>query len=102
MKVTTSKNSHLFFNSEKQNREIRDAVFGMAPVLCNQMSIQLSQVLVTEVQKHLLPMVAAKLDSLKAQLQADVAQKISITDVVIKENIANICKSKVSFMIITY
>lgn len=63
------------------------------------MGIQLSQVLVTEVQKHLLPMVAAKLDSLKAQIQADVGQKISISDVVIKENIANICKSKVSFEI---
>lgn len=71
----------------------------MAPVLCNQIGIQLSQVLVTEVQKHLLPMVAAKLDTLKSQIQADVAQKISITDAVIKENIANICKSKVSFVI---
>lgn len=79
-----------------QNREIREFLFGITPVLCNQLSGQISQILVNEVQKHLLPIVGAKLDAIKAQLQTDIAQKLTITDHVIKENIANICKSKVS------
>lgn len=68
----------------------------LAPVMCNQLSNQLAQIFVSEIQKHLLPVVGARLDGIKTQIQAEVAQKLSITDKVIKENILNICKSKVS------
>lgn len=65
--------------------------------MCNQLSGQLTQIFVNEIQKHVLPVVGARLDGIKAQIQAEIAQKLSITDKVIKENIANICKSKVRF-----
>lgn len=81
---------------DSQIREIRDnLVIGLGPVLCNQLSGQLAQVFLTEIQKHLLPVIGARLDGMKAQIQAEIAQKLSITDKVIKENISNICKSKV-------
>lgn len=48
-------------------------------------------------KKHVLPIIASKLDATKSQIQADIAQKLSISDHVIKENISNICKSRVSF-----
>lgn len=70
-------------------------MIGLGPVLCNQLSGQLAQLFVTEIQKHLLPVVGARLDGIKAQIQAEIAQKLTITDKVIKENISNICKSKV-------
>lgn len=72
-------------------------MFALTPLLCNQLCGPLSQILVNEMQKQLLPVVAGKLDGIKGQIQTDIAQKITITDHVIKENIANICKSKVSF-----
>lgn len=65
-------------------------------MLCNQLSGQLAQVFVNEIQKHVLPVVGARLDGIKAQIQNEIAQKLSITDRVIKENIVNICKSKVT------
>ena len=68
----------------------------LAPVMCNQLSNQLAQIFVSEIQKHLLPVVGARLDGIKTQIQLEVAQKLSITDKVIKENISNICKSRVS------
>lgn len=70
-------------------------MIGLAPVLCNQLSGQLAQLFVSEIQKHLLPVVGARLDGIKAQIQTEIAQKLTITDKVIKENISNICKSKV-------
>lgn len=88
----------MFFYRDNQIREIRESlVIGLAPVMCNQLSGQLTQIFITEIQKHLLPVVGARLDGIKVQIQAEIAQKLSITDKVIKENIVNICKSKVSF-----
>ncbi|XP_055296288.1 enhancer of mRNA-decapping protein 4 homolog isoform X3 [Sitodiplosis mosellana] len=80
---------------DNQIRDIRDnLVIGLGPVLCNQLSGQLAQLFVNEIQKHLLPVVGARLDGIKAQIQAEIAQKLTITDKVIKENISNICNSK--------
>lgn len=87
-----------FFHRDNQIRDIREnLVIGLGPIMCNQLSGQLTQIFVNEIQKHVLPVVGARLDGIKAQIQAEIAQKLSITDKVIKENIANICKSKVSF-----
>lgn len=90
----------LLFQSIHRDNQIRDIrdnmVLNLAPVLCNQLSNQLAQIFVSEIQKHLLPVVGARLDGIKTQIQVEVAQKLSITDKVIKENISNICKSKVS------
>lgn len=71
-------------------------MIGLGPVMCNQLKGQMAQLFISEMQQHLLPVVGARLDGIKAQIQAEIAQKLSITDKVIKENIANICKSKVN------
>lgn len=87
-------NNHVcFFCSDVQNRELRDSITrAVTQTVCS----QLSAVLIAEIQKHVLPIVAAKLEGIKTQIQSDIAQKITITDHVIKENISNICRSKVS------
>lgn len=61
------------------------------------MSGQLSNTITNEIQKHVMPIIAGKLEGIKTNIQSDIAQKITITDHVIKENIAHICRSKVSF-----
>lgn len=97
-----SKSELIFFSfctffRDVQLRDIRDhLVIELGPRLCNQLCGPFSQMFVTEIQKHLLPVVGARLDGIKAQIQTEIAQKLTITDKVIKENISNICKSKVS------
>lgn len=60
------------------------------------MSGQLSNTIINEVQKHVMPIIAGKLEGIKTQIQSDIAQKITVTDHVIKENITNICRNKVN------
>lgn len=88
-------------NRDSQVREIRDnIVMALTPVVCQQLGTQLSQIIVGEFQKQeklLFPLVVSKLDAMRTGIQAEIAQKMSITDHVIKENISNICKSKVRF-----
>lgn len=80
-----------------QNREICESiVHGLSQVICSQINVTLNQTVSAEMKKLVLPVIAAKLDATKVQIQADIAQKISISDHVIKENIANICKSRVN------
>lgn len=86
----------IFHRSDAQLREIRETMFmQMAPALCTQITAQLSQVLLTEIQKSLYPIVSTKLDAMKAQVQNEIAQKMTVTDRIVKENIANMCRSKV-------
>lgn len=55
-----------------------------------------SKVMTIEIQRQLGPMLAAKLDNMQQQIQLTVGQKLSAFDLMIKENIAQACKSKVS------
>lgn len=88
----------LFFANcrEVQNREICEGILhGLSQIICTQINATLNQVVSVEMKKHVMPFIANKLDATKAQIQADVAQKLTVSDHVIKENIANICKSRV-------
>lgn len=88
------------FCSDTQLREIRENLcMTLVPALCNQLSIQLTQILLTEIQKSLFPIISAKLDAMKAQVHSEIAQKLTITDRVLKENISNMCRSKVPFLL---
>lgn len=81
---------------EAQNREICESiVHGLSQIICTQINANLSQIVSAEMKKHVLPIIASKLDAIKSQIQADIAQKITMSDHVIKENILNICKSRV-------
>lgn len=70
----------------------------MAPALCTQITTQLSQMLLAEIQKSLFPIVSAKLDAMKAQVHNEIAQKLTVTDRVVKENMLNVCRSKVIYL----
>lgn len=52
-------------------------------------------VLNMELQRQILPRVNAKMDQLQAQIQVEIVQKLSVFDKTVKENIAQVCKSKV-------
>lgn len=81
---------------EAQNREICESiVHGLSQIICTQLTVNLNQVVSAEMKKNVLPSITGKLDAIKAQIQVDVAQKIAMSDHVIKENILNICKSRV-------
>lgn len=60
--------------------------------------MSLNQIVSAEMKKHVLPIIASKMDATKSQIQADIAQKISVSDLLIKENISNICKSRVIYI----
>lgn len=81
---------------ENQTREIRESILhGVPPIICSNLSGQLSKVLMNEFKSILFPAINSKLDAIKSQIQTDVAQKLAVSDHVIKENILSICKSKV-------
>lgn len=57
----------------------------------------IGNVLNMELQRQLLPRVNAKMDQLQNQMQLEIVQKLNVFDKTVKENIAQVCKSKVSY-----
>lgn len=55
----------------------------------------IGKVLNMELQRQLLPLVNAKMDQLQNQMQLEMVQKLTVFDKTVKENIAQVCKSKV-------
>lgn len=55
----------------------------------------IGNVLNMELQRQLLPRVNAKMDQLQNQMQLEMVQKLNVFDKTVKENIAQVCKSKV-------
>lgn len=55
--------------------------------------------LLTEMQRHVMPMIAGKLDTIKAQIQADVSHKLSACDQLLRDTIVKVCSNKVSFLL---
>lgn len=84
-----------------QNRELRDSIMQiMNRYVLTQFGEMMSKVMALETQRQLAPMLAAKLDNMQQQIQLNVAQKLSAFDLMIKENIAQACKSKVCVEVI--
>ncbi|KAM7354487.1 enhancer of mRNA-decapping protein 4 homolog Ge-1 isoform 1-T2 [Cochliomyia hominivorax] len=78
-----------------QNRELRDSIMQiMNQYVLTQFGDVVSKVMTLEIQRQLVPMLAAKLDNMQQQIQVNVSQKLSAFDLMIKENIAQACKSK--------
>lgn len=46
-------------------------------------------------QRQVMPMLIAKVDGMQQQIQLDVAQKLTSFEILLKENISQVCKSKV-------
>lgn len=84
------------FCSESQNRELRDSVLQVLnQYVMNHFTDIIGNVLNMELQRQLLPRVNANMDQLQAQMQVEIVQKLSVFDKTVKENIAQVCKSKV-------
>ncbi|XP_017110298.1 enhancer of mRNA-decapping protein 4 homolog [Drosophila elegans] len=80
---------------ESQNRELRDSVLQVLnQYVMNHFTDIIGNVLNMELQRQLLPRVNAKMDQLQAQMQVEIVQKLSVFDKTVKENIAQVCKSK--------
>ncbi|KAH8319040.1 hypothetical protein KR067_005765 [Drosophila pandora] len=80
---------------ETQNRELRDSVLQVLnQYVMNHFTDIVGNVLNMELQRQILPRVNAKMDQLQAQMQVEIVQKLSVFDKTVKENIAQVCKSK--------
>ncbi|XP_064548602.1 enhancer of mRNA-decapping protein 4 homolog isoform X1 [Drosophila montana] len=80
---------------ETQNRELRDSVLQVLnQYVMNHFTDIIGNVLNMELQRQLLPRVNAKMDQLQNQMQLEIVQKLNVFDKTIKENIAQVCKSK--------
>ncbi|XP_037708076.1 enhancer of mRNA-decapping protein 4 homolog [Drosophila subpulchrella] len=80
---------------ESQNRELRDSVLQVLnQYVMSHFTDIIGNVLNMELQRQLLPRVNAKMDQLQAQMQVEIVQKLSGFDKAVKENIAQVCKSK--------
>lgn len=80
---------------EAQNRELRDTFVQLInQFTINRLTEVISKVITIEIQRQIMPMLAAKIDGLQQQIQMDVANKLAAFDMMLKENIAHVCKSK--------
>ncbi len=85
-----------FIFSDKQNRELRDGiVHSVAQLITGQITDCLTTIMMNDLPRHILPVILNQLDKMKAQLLADVGQKLKNCDQVIKESIMNMASSKV-------
>lgn len=84
------------FVSENQNRVLRDSVLQVLnEYVMKYFTEIIGNVLNVELQRQVLPRVNAKMDQLQNQMQQEIVQKLNVFDKTIKENIAQVCKSKV-------
>lgn len=67
----------------------------MNQYVLTQFGEMVSKVLTIEIQRQLAPMIVAKVDNMQQQIHLDIAQMLKSFDQIIKENIAQACKSKV-------
>ncbi|XP_067625151.1 enhancer of mRNA-decapping protein 4 homolog isoform X2 [Eurosta solidaginis] len=80
---------------EQQNRELRDSFIQiMNQYILTHLGEVVSKVINIEIQRQLAPMLSAKIDHLQQQIQIDISQKLTAFDLMLKDNISQVCKSK--------
>lgn len=62
--------------------------------VAGQVSAHTDALLLAELQQRIVPTIAQRLDQLKHQMQQDIAHKLSVSDQLLRENIARVCNSK--------
>ncbi|XP_037912102.1 enhancer of mRNA-decapping protein 4 homolog isoform X3 [Hermetia illucens] len=78
-----------------QNRELKESVMHLLnQFLFNQFPEKQSNMLTSEVQKQITSVIMAKLDVIEQHFQNEISQKLTTTDKILKENIAQVCRSK--------
>lgn len=87
---------HLIF-SDQQNRQFHEQFLQtVAQVMCGQLTERLAAVLLKDLTRNVVSTIGTKMDSIKAQIQADVAQKLVSSDQLLRDNITKACSNKVS------
>ncbi|XP_037024595.1 enhancer of mRNA-decapping protein 4 homolog isoform X1 [Bradysia coprophila] len=82
---------------DKQNRDLRDAILhSVAQFITSQITDRLTSVMMSEIPRHVLPVIHNHLEKMKVQILTDVGQKLRSCDQVIKESIMNVTSSKAS------
>lgn len=90
-----SKLDSVLSSRSAQSRELRDTIIhALNQFLFKQFAEKMSEMLILEIQRQVVPVLVTKLDMIKQQIQLDVSQKLTTTDKILKENIAQVCKSK--------
>ncbi|XP_054741449.1 enhancer of mRNA-decapping protein 4 homolog isoform X1 [Anastrepha obliqua] len=80
---------------DQQNRELRESLIQILnQYILTHLGEVVSKVINMEIQRQLAPMLSAKIEHLQQQIQLDVAQKLTAFDLMLKENISQVCKSK--------
>lgn len=64
-------------------------------VCLSQINERLSVIILNEHQRHILPLIASKMDAIKIQIHNDVEQQLLVCDQLLKDNIIKMCTSKV-------
>lgn len=89
------------FPSDKQNRDLRDSIIhSVAQLVTGQITDRLTAIVMNEMPRHILPVLLNQLEKMKAQLLADVGQKLRGCDQIIKESIMNVTSTKVTFFFV--
>lgn len=84
------------FPSDKQSRDLRDAIsHSVAQFVTTQISERLTNIMMNEIPRNILPVIHNHLEKMKVQILTDVGQKLRSCDQVIKESILNMASSKV-------
>lgn len=64
-------------------------------VFLGQINECLSVIIINEHQRHILPLIASKMDAINSQIHTDVGHKLLALDQCLKESIGKMCTSKV-------
>jgi len=74
---------------------LHDALLhNVSNALFTQLSDRLNTIIITEIQRHIIPVIATKLDTIKQQIQQDLLLKLSPNDIALKENLAQVFNNK--------
>ncbi|XP_068150298.1 enhancer of mRNA-decapping protein 4 homolog [Drosophila tropicalis] len=80
---------------DSQNLELRESVLQVLnQYVMNHFTDIVGNFLNLELQRQIVPRVNAKMDQLQNQMQVEIVQKLNVFDKTVKENIAQVCKSK--------
>lgn len=63
-------------------------------VVGGQVSERVTVMLMAELQQRIVPLIVSRLDQIKNQVQTDVANRLSICDQLLRDNIAKACANK--------
>lgn len=85
-------------SSESLYRELRESIISnVQETLHSNINEMICRTLTSEIQTQFIPIVNGKLDTLQKQVHYEFKQKLGAFDEIVRENIIQACKNKVSY-----